>query len=391
MIACRELRTTVAAIATVSSLSVWMTPAAAQSQFEQCNAVLQGDLMNKILSNVNVDSAARQVLRTKILKESFEEAFSDYNKEMDQAKSQGQRGKVGINYFGIGGDADFQIDYDNRISQSEFQRKFSLAKQKFQQSGEKIDESSTSFASSYASYVRDPNTIDAWKACVTQKAEMGLFAFASRDDSDEPSVNVVYGPGLTASTFPSLTIDNISLPDGATISDTTKEIGVGSGHTYRVSFPNHKRGFTVIVNGSLKDRDGRTIHSFTAQPQIPPVRDPQATPPTGTMPGPTTGPVSDCTFGKNTCKQGSVWRVANPTDLVCASVAARDRVARENAEAPSHQHRRLFPRPPRMVCNNGFVRRAAFAGDTVCVTPFARQLALRENRFGRFRIACLQQ
>jgi len=323
--------------AITSLFLLWTTaPGHAQSQFEQCNAVLQGDLMNRLLTSTEASSASRRAVRNFIFSLNEDQAFDVYKKEMESAKKQGQKGSLGINYFGIGGDADFDINYDRQLSSSEFKQKFNKAKQVFQQKGEQIDTSSSALASSFASYVRDPASIEAWKSCVTRQDKPGLFAFASRDESDIPALNVVWGPGDFAASFPSIAID-ISLPEGASIADTVREVASGSGRSYRITYPDHKRGFQIIVNGSLRDSQGKLVNSFAPPAQVPPVRDKDIPVRTTPPPPPVTG--SDCTFGKFTCKGGFVWRQARPTDVVCVTPAARHRAALENATAGSHQRR----------------------------------------------------
>src|SRR5262247_1422654 len=179
--------------------------------------------MNKLLTSTQASSSVRHAARNYIFKLNDSEAFDFYKQEMESAKKQGQKGSLGINYFGIGGDADFDINYDRQLSSSEFKQNFNKAKQVFQQKGEQIDTSSSALASSFASYVRDPASIEAWKSCVTRQDKPGLFAFASRDESDIPALNVVWGPGDFAASFPSIAID-ISLPEGASIADTVREV-----------------------------------------------------------------------------------------------------------------------------------------------------------------------
>ena len=370
------------------------TVAFAQAQYEHCNAVLQGDLMNKVISNNTANSASRQVIRQVIFSKSADEAYEIYKDEVETAKKQGQKGSLGINYFGVGGNADFDINYSNMIGKSEFTEKFNKANQIYQNQSERIDESSTSLASAYASYVRDPNSIDAWKACVSREEQPGLYAFASRDDSDEPAINVVWAPGvISASEYPSITIE-IGLPDGASISDPKREVAAGSGRTYRVTYPEQKRGFRVTVNGELR-KDGELKNSFSTGAQVPPILDPSSPP---VVAGPLPGPAEkkpDCTWGKNTCKPGFVWRLATSNDLVCVGVWTRRQTRIQNMTAASHQHRVLrpigghHPRPTaRFACNAGYVTRNAAPGDNVCVLPSVIRDVTAENAKAEERIAC---
>lgn len=85
------------------------------------------------------------------------------------------------------------------------------------------------------------------------------------------------------------------------------------------------------------------------------------------------------------CKPGYVWREARPGDAVCVEPWARDRVRRENAEAPLHALRVRMGQPPE--CLAGYVFRAALARDFVCVTPTAHAQAQDENALGPSRQA----
>ncbi len=78
-----------------------------------------------------------------------------------------------------------------------------------------------------------------------------------------------------------------------------------------------------------------------------------------------------------TCRAGYVWRAARPSDLVCVVPAARDRSARENADA----RLRIDPAGASgpASCKPSYVWREAFVGDTVCVRPEVRAIVKREN------------
>jgi hypothetical protein len=84
-----------------------------------------------------------------------------------------------------------------------------------------------------------------------------------------------------------------------------------------------------------------------------------------------------------TCQPGFVWRVANPSDLVCVTPVSRQRVAAENASASSRVDPRGAYGPA--TCVAGYVWREAFPGDTVCVTPEVRTLVQEENRLATTR------
>jgi hypothetical protein len=81
-----------------------------------------------------------------------------------------------------------------------------------------------------------------------------------------------------------------------------------------------------------------------------------------------------------TCKQGFVWRVARPTDLVCVPPDVRDTVRTENAQAA------LRVISGSDTCVSDFVWREAFPGDRVCVTPERRgEDTQEENALGPIR------
>ncbi len=88
------------------------------------------------------------------------------------------------------------------------------------------------------------------------------------------------------------------------------------------------------------------------------------------------GPVSD------NCASGYVWREARPSDHVCVTPAARDRVKGEN-----HFARHYRDTEGVYGCKAGYVWREAYSGDRTCVPPSGRDLAAEENRLGPQRKA----
>jgi hypothetical protein len=78
-----------------------------------------------------------------------------------------------------------------------------------------------------------------------------------------------------------------------------------------------------------------------------------------------------------TCKQGYVWRQANPQDHVCVYEVSRQQAANDNASAPQYtQKTSQMPAP----CIMGYVWREANAQDHVCVPPAVRAQTLQENQ-----------
>lgn len=236
---------------------------------DRCDKILEGDLFNRVISGSSNQSASRMAIRSSLLNNSEDEAYEIYDREYNSGVSQGQSGSVGVNYFGIGGDADFQINYSRQLSRQEFVEKFRKAKRVYQQSFESFASGENSLATSYATYVRDSNTIEAWKTCITQERKMNIYAFGSRDGSGVPYVNVVWVPGELATTNPSIDIE-FELPETIAIPSTTRTVAIGSGRTFRIDTSETDRYIQVTVNGEVKDHAGRHIRSLTSNAVVPP-------------------------------------------------------------------------------------------------------------------------
>ncbi|GAA3467216.1 hypothetical protein [Nonomuraea roseola] len=80
--------------------------------------------------------------------------------------------------------------------------------------------------------------------------------------------------------------------------------------------------------------------------------------------------------GPETCRQGYVWRVAKPSDLVCVTPATRAQVAADNAAR--HGRWTTGAYGPH-TCVVPYVWRNAYNGDDVCVTTGQRDLAAADN------------
>ncbi len=90
-------------------------------------------------------------------------------------------------------------------------------------------------------------------------------------------------------------------------------------------------------------------------------------------------------YGATGCKQGFVWRGANPNDHVCVTPQTRDETAAQNAQGPALKDPNGAYGPN--SCKQGFVWRDAYPGDVVCVTPAARDQAAADNAAGPSRVA----
>lgn len=107
----------------------------------------------------------------------------------------------------------------------------------------------------------------------------------------------------------------------------------------------------------------------------------------GSSSTPATGasmPIMIVPIGKlsDNCASGFVWREARPSDHVCVTPAARDRVKGENHFARNYRDTEGV-----YGCKAGYVWREAYSGDRTCVGPAARDLAAEENRLGPQRKA----
>jgi hypothetical protein len=236
-----------------------------------CDKVLEGELFNRVLHSDSSTHSSRQALRTYMMQSSDEKAYDIYESLLESAKQQQQKGSGSFDYFvAISADLDIDINYSNKLSKSEFSKKFEQAKRRWMSETGMTSEDNGALSSAYASYVRDPDSIDAWKACVTREREAGLYAFGSRDDDGTPYVNVVWAPGAFAGVAPSISVELVHPGDGILLDADRADVAPGSGRTFRVGVLDPARGFSIRVNGSLRGQDGREAGSFSAAALIPP-------------------------------------------------------------------------------------------------------------------------
>ncbi|HSN88832.1 MAG TPA: toll/interleukin-1 receptor domain-containing protein [Thermoanaerobaculia bacterium] len=128
------------------------------------------------------------------------------------------------------------------------------------------------------------------------------------------------------------------------------------------------------------------LETSPAVPEEPPqpVADPEPQPPqeeTANAPEEAPAPEPEeqaAGYGRNTCKQGFVWREARQEDLVCVTPDIRKQTAEDNLQADARRDPAGGPYGPD-TCLSGYVWREAFDGDVVCVTPATRDQALLDN------------
>jgi hypothetical protein len=135
----------------------------------------------------------------------------------------------------------------------------------------------------------------------------------------------------------------------------------------------------------LRNGEGQLVNSFTTSAQVPRIKgeDPPVASPAPAPPAPT-----DCTWGKNTCKAGFVWRLANANDLLCVTPRSRAQAADDNAKAASRRIHTVVAGKHRYRCISPYVWRRAFGGDRACVTRQVYRQTRIENVLAKRRIAC---
>jgi hypothetical protein len=74
---------------------VW-TPVTSHAEVPRslCDAVLEGDIFNKILSNTSSSSSARQAFQQIMYSRSDDEAYETYSRSYESVVSQGQQGEL---------------------------------------------------------------------------------------------------------------------------------------------------------------------------------------------------------------------------------------------------------------------------------------------------------
>jgi hypothetical protein len=122
------------------------------------------------------------------------------------------------------------------------------------------------------------------------------------------------------------------------------------------------------------------------------------TPPVGggePEPEPDPGGTTICPWGPQQCKQGYVWRVSTPEDLVCVTPEVREQTAIDNAEAEERKDPACATEECEYgpdTCLPGYVWRVITPDDLVCVTPETRAQVEDDNANAEDRIdpACAE-
>ncbi|OYQ67175.1 hypothetical protein B9G53_02140 [Pseudanabaena sp. SR411] len=220
---------------------------------DDCNAVLAGDLFNKSISSITQEQNYVSSLAFFHMGES--EAFTTYQNWV--SKNGGESLNIGARFpfegFPVG--IDIAGKGSRAFTTSEFREAYS--KWKNETSFSRQDNESFSFASHFATFVRDPNTIEAWRVCVdrvssNQQASINGYGF--RDESGNAFIRIKWNPG------PILILDkaflNIDTFGETSIGGTFhKNFRLSNGDSLFPVITNEDTSFTVLVNVTIRDGD----------------------------------------------------------------------------------------------------------------------------------------
>ena len=242
--------------------------------YAECNQILTQDIFNKITKNDSSSATSVAEAAEAFFSQDETQAWDTFSKASSEAKKNGTKIDAEFHYGVIGGELGIEVTSEKQVSESEFKQKFNTAKSK--RGGNKSNKvaSAQALVNTYASSIRDPGTVTAWKECVTKTKETNLYAFASRDKTGQGYVNVMWVPGALAGTLPSISVDFVTDGDakGVKVHATPKEqIAMGSGRSFAVTCGTKcDDGFLVTVNGTLKNAAGVATSSFTTTVEVPP-------------------------------------------------------------------------------------------------------------------------
>lgn len=262
----------------VLGYTIFVVPQAIAAGYEECNQILAQDIFNRVIKSDSSSSASAAEASASFFQMEETDAFEAYEKAFKEAKKNNTKIDTEFHYGIIGGELGIAINSEKMVEESEFKQKFKKAKKTHQESTASRSSSSQDLVSNYASYIRDPGTVNAWKDCVTKTRETNLYAFASRDQSKKIFVNVIWVPGALAGSIPSIPISFVTDDDDEGVkihANPEEQVAVGSGRNFAVTCGTKcDNGFQVTVNGTLKNSTGSATSSFTSTVDVPPLRPP---------------------------------------------------------------------------------------------------------------------
>lgn len=251
--------------------------------YSECNQILTQDILNRAIRTDSSRSTSSAETRAAFYQQTDTEAWEAFDNARSEARKNGTKIDAEFHYGIIGGELGIDVNSEKQVSEKAFREKFNKAKATYSSSTSSKTASSRSLMSHYASYVRDPGTVSAWKECVTKTRETNLYAFASRDPAGQTFINVMWVPGPLAGSVPTISIAFVTDGDaeGLTIhSNPEEQLAMGSGRNFAVSCgATCDNGFRVVVNGTLKNAAGNPTSSFTSAVDVPPAKLPASSTP----------------------------------------------------------------------------------------------------------------
>ena len=172
----------------VLGCAFFVAPEARADGYAECNQILVQDVFNKVTTSGAHSSQANAEALATIFQMSEHDAYKEYAKKYDEAKEKGEEGsgEGGFGWGFISAEGGGKVNTKNKLSEEEFSKAFSKAKNVFDKSSYSKSSSSQNLVNNYASYVTcDPGTVSAWKNASHKTKDTNLYAFASRDQAGE--------------------------------------------------------------------------------------------------------------------------------------------------------------------------------------------------------------
>jgi len=246
------------------TIALWHTQIYAESQMEQCNKVLEGDLFNKISSNTSDESSLNQLAWQKYLSMNEQEAYNSYKRQYESSKEQDTGGSGSYAGISLAG----HHKYGRKLEENEFSEVYN--KMKSLNSGSSLFQSNarTAHVSNLSVQTRDEASIKAWETCVSKDPQPGLYAYGSRDEAGNPFLKVIWAPGNFAGIAPSVNVDFVAPPGVAVKAEKDIRVSVGGGKAFAATTNEVEKAVEVYVNASVPDP--RLAFNDTQKAVIPP-------------------------------------------------------------------------------------------------------------------------
>lgn len=224
---------------------------------ENCSKALDGELRDELLISTNEN--AKEIYKRDLYRMNDEQAYDEYQKAYNKAKSTGGSGNLNFSIPGIplpfeGGVSGQQ---SNQLSRSEFSKQF----QRWRQEAKDQIDSEKYYNSNnyYSQYVRNEASIRAWGNCMADRSK-GLFAYASRSNAKTVMLNVVYRP---------MTLQKVRLEfvtsDDITVKAKRREIIPVGEKTYEIT-GNVTNAFSIGVNAEIIDSEDNPVGVLSVEP-----------------------------------------------------------------------------------------------------------------------------